>query len=398
MAIYVNGKKVAGRGISIGGGSGEGSSGSIQNLKKLIFKNAAGDVLTSYDGTADRQITIPEGLKTLTINNLNGTKVEYDGSSAESITLALSKLKFENVAIGSDSEYDGAQTKTIKFPTTLANPESLIVKIAGQEDIIYNGNEEKEISIDIPDVKNQIQDFIEKDEDKIVENKILDIAVFNDKNSIRLLKGESVNGAFYLCLESDPEIKFFNSTELRKYQIENKIRYLGFEQDYNFFTLEYKDGKFISYTNISMGIGYYEIKLILNDVYDENGNPIGFKQLVTASLPTLAFQLAFSINEENQIDYFAIDTVSGDEPFKVNYDIILSLILLSGKRDIINMNTGDLYYSNSANDDNYLFINYNIENSTLNILNARNNIHTSQHIGGGNSNVEFITWEDGDEV
>lgn len=154
-----------------GGGSGGGVADSVKGT--LTIKSSGGTTLGTYNGSADKTITLPssgsgEGdtiitaKETLTIKQGNNTLGTYDGTEPKTITIPESsggggtadrvakKLKFTGAVL---AEYDGSEEVSVNIPFgggggTGGSNQPLIFKGAVNE--TYDGSVQKEITIPAP--------------------------------------------------------------------------------------------------------------------------------------------------------------------------------------------------------------------------------------------------------
>lgn len=154
-----------------GGGSGGGVADSVKGT--LTIKSSGGTTLGTYNGSADKTITLPssgsgEGgtiitaKETLTIKQGNNTLGTYDGTEPKTITIPESsggggtadrvakKLKFTGAVL---AEYDGSEEVSVDIPFgggggTGGSNQPLIFKGAVNE--TYDGSVQKEITIPAP--------------------------------------------------------------------------------------------------------------------------------------------------------------------------------------------------------------------------------------------------------
>lgn len=152
-----------------GGGSGGGVADSVKGT--LTIKSSGGTTLGTYNGSADKTITLPssgsgEGgtiitaKETLTIKQGNNTLGTYDGTEPKTITIPESsggtadrvakKLKFTGAV---SAEYDGSEEVSVNIPSgggggTGGSNQPLIFKGAVNE--TYDGSVQKEITIPAP--------------------------------------------------------------------------------------------------------------------------------------------------------------------------------------------------------------------------------------------------------
>lgn len=154
-----------------GGGSGGGVADSVKGT--LTIKSSEGTTLGTYNGSADKTITLPssgsgEGdtiitaKETLTIKQGNNTLGTYDGTEPKTITIPESsggggtadrvakKLKFTGAVL---AEYDGSEEVSVNIPLgggggTGGSNQPLIFKGAVNE--TYDGSVQKEITIPAP--------------------------------------------------------------------------------------------------------------------------------------------------------------------------------------------------------------------------------------------------------
>lgn len=154
-----------------GGGSGGGVADSVKGT--LTIKSSGGTTLGTYNGSADKTITLPSSgsgggdtiitaKETLTIKQGNNTLGTYDGTEPKTITIPESsggggtadrvakKLKFTGAV---SAEYDGSEEVSVNIPSggggeTGGSNQPLIFKGAVNE--TYDGSVQKEITIPAP--------------------------------------------------------------------------------------------------------------------------------------------------------------------------------------------------------------------------------------------------------
>lgn len=154
-----------------GGGSGGGVADSVKGT--LTIKSSGGTTLGTYNGSADKTITLPPSgsgggdtiitaKETLTIKQGNNTLGTYDGTEPKTITIPESsggggtadrvakKLKFTGAV---SAEYDGSEEVSVNIPSgggggTGGSNQPLIFKGAVNE--TYDGSVQKEITIPAP--------------------------------------------------------------------------------------------------------------------------------------------------------------------------------------------------------------------------------------------------------
>lgn len=155
-----------------GGGSGGGVADSVKGT--LTIKSSGGTTLGTYNGSADKTITLPSSgggsgdtiitaKETLTIKQGNNTLGTYDGTEPKTIAIpeysggggtadrVAKKLKFTGAVL---AEYDGSEEVTVNIPSggggggTGGSNQPLIFKGAVNE--TYDGSVQKEVTIPAP--------------------------------------------------------------------------------------------------------------------------------------------------------------------------------------------------------------------------------------------------------